>query len=168
MQTGWTTPPGNRPECPTSPANYTESANRLQRTSKTRIGQTVRYFIDSKGRFTDWVDFSSGDHNEEEWPSQTVHWPKTLKWSPTQKSLPFTHNRWCTASPIKGPCVHITWCEKWVLARSVGYYWYYTWRVTRAKSYSRQHGWRSPWRSWPKPWEVFNRCRQKGIKLNSE
>lgn len=37
MQTGWTTPPGNRPECPTSPANYTESANRLQRTSKQEL-----------------------------------------------------------------------------------------------------------------------------------
>ena len=48
----WTTPPGDRQECLASPATYTESANRPQRTSKKRIGRIVEYWSDSKGRYT--------------------------------------------------------------------------------------------------------------------
>ena len=112
-------PPRDRQEYPAGPATYTESANCPQRTSKTRIGQIVKYWSDSKGRYTNWVGFSSGGHSKDEWERQPVHWPKTLKLTTTKKSLPFTHNRWCTASPIKGLCVHSTCCEKWVLTRTV-------------------------------------------------
>ena len=45
-------PPRDRQEYPAGPATYTESANCPQRTSKTRIGQIVKYWSDSKGRYT--------------------------------------------------------------------------------------------------------------------
>ena len=65
-------PPGDRQECPTSPATYTESPHCPQRASKMRTGQIVkywRYWSDSEGRYTYELDFSTCGHNKEKWQS---------------------------------------------------------------------------------------------------